>query len=372
MSRRFLRTDGIQRVARNEIDATARHRGRGHHRLRNPLRGNPGFAERQLDFAQNFAMVRMRAHDVELATLAADVDLAIAEHRRRFLHGADGLLPKLVARFDVEGEKIPVVIGLVNAVAIDHRRREAAQESGHRPLDDILAELAFASGVESQDHAHFVAVQVFVAVGGDGVFAIQHDTRVEPALGNHQVEDRLAGLRLHSHHGAVGSASQQQTHPVDHREIHRAVTGIVWTPARCADPYDLAGALVQRDKALRAVGLRAPGGCGRADDHQVAVDRRRNRPPAVRGEGRKLFGDGALPQLLAVFGERGDQVVDAEAVNVAGFGVGDGRGPAHAMRGHVALIQRELVLPEQLAGVGVEAHEAFLLGFARAGRVFKV
>ena len=42
------------------------------------------------------------------------------------------------------------------------------------------------------------------------------------------------------------------------------------------------------------------------------------------------------------------------------------------MRGHIALIQVEFVFPEQLAGVGVEAHEALLLGFARAGGVFEV
>src|ERR1035441_6818085 len=154
--------------------------------------------------------------------------------------------------------------------------------------------------------------------------------------------------------------------------IFRAITGIVRTPARCADPYDVACALIERDEALRAVGLRAPSGCGRRDDHQVAVDRRRNGAAAVCSEGRELFGDGALPQLLAVFGERGEQVVDAEAVDVAGFGVGDRQGPAHAMRRHVALIQRELILPQQLAGVGVEAHEALLLGLARAGGVFEV
>src|ERR1700691_412330 len=42
------------------------------------------------------------------------------------------------------------------------------------------------------------------------------------------------------------------------------------------------------------------------------------------------------------------------------------------MRGYVALIQAELVLPEQLASVRVEAHEALLLGLARARRVLKV
>src|ERR1035441_10304149 len=64
----------------------------------------------QFDFAQNLAAVRMRPQDEELAALAADIDLAIGKHGRRFLNGAQVLLPKLVARFDIESKKAPVVV----------------------------------------------------------------------------------------------------------------------------------------------------------------------------------------------------------------------------------------------------------------------
>jgi hypothetical protein len=109
----------------------------------------------------------------------------------------------------VECKKATGIVSLIDAVAIDHRRGKAAHESGDGPLDGVLAQLAFTGGVEGQDHAHFVAIQIFVAVGGDGVFAVQHDTGVEPPLGDDQAEDRLSGLRLHSQGRAIGSPGQQ-------------------------------------------------------------------------------------------------------------------------------------------------------------------
>ena len=51
------------------------------------------------------------------------------------------------------------------------------------------------------------------------------------------------------------------------------------------------------------------------------------RPPCVVN-GDKFFGDGALPQLLAVFGKSRHHVIHAEAIDVAGFGIGNGRSPA--------------------------------------------
>src|SRR5262249_56318588 len=52
--------------------------------------------------------------------------------------------------------------------------------------------------------------------------------------------------------------------------------------------------------------------------------------------------------------------------------VGEGGGSGDAVGRHVALKQVELVLPEQLAGVGVEALDPLLLGFALAGGVLDV
>ena len=58
-------------------------------------------------------------------------------------------------------------------------------------------------------------LEVLLAVGNDGVLAVHYDAGIEAALGNHQVPDRLAGLRLHGECGAIRPAGQQQAHPVD-------------------------------------------------------------------------------------------------------------------------------------------------------------
>ena len=58
----------------------------------------------------------------------------------------------------------------------------------------------------------------------------------------------------------------------------------------------------------------------------------------------------SLPSRLSAMTER----ADAQRVDVAGFGIGRRRRPADAVRRHVALEDVELVLPDDLAGVGVE------------------
>ena len=138
------------------------------------------------------------------------------------------------------------------------------------------------------------------------------------------------------------------------------------------DVDDVAGPLVERDEAMRAVAGRAPVRDGGADDDQVAVDERRHRPAAVRRERGELLAERAVPQQLAVAAERDDLGAAAERVDVAGLRIGRGRGPADAVRRHVALEQVELVFPDHLAGVGVERHHALLQVRAAAGRVLHV
>ena len=92
----------------------------------------------------------------------------------------------------------------------------------------------------------------------------------------------------------------------------------------------------------------------------------------MRGEQIEFFIERPLPQQLACLGERQQRSVHAEHVDVAGIGVRRRRGPAHAMGRHVALIDVEPALPEQLSGVSVETHHAFLLGFAFAGGVLQI
>ena len=80
----------------------------------------------------------------------------------------------------------------------------------------------------------------------------------------------------------------------------------------------------------------------------------------------------ALPEQLAVGRERHQQAVAAEREDVAGRRVHRGRGPGDPMRRDVAREQVVLVLPQQLAGVGVEAHQPFLHGGAGAGGVLQI
>ena len=116
-------------------------------------------------------------------------------------------------------------------------------------------------------------------------------------------------------------------------------------------------ALVERDEAVRRRGRLAPAEHQAADDHAVAVDDRRRHPAAVGRPHPVLFGQRALPQQLAVLVERHRQAVAADREDVAGARIDDRRRPGDAVRRHVAGEQVVAVFPEQLAGVGVEAHQ---------------
>ncbi len=63
---------------------------------------------------------------------------------------------------------------------------------------------------------------------------------------------------------------------------------------------------------------------------------------------------------------------DSEGVDIAGFGIDGGGGPAYAVGGGVALKDVEFVFPDHLAGVGIEAHDALLLVSSAAGGVLHV
>ena len=78
---------------------------------------------------------------------------------------------------------------------------------------------------------------------------------------------RLAITRFHTGSPVCGfmasaapsrSAGHQQPRAVDGDDIHGRVAGVVRPAARGADPDDVAGALVEGDEALRAVGHACP------------------------------------------------------------------------------------------------------------------
>jgi len=92
----------------------------------------------------------------------------------------------------------------------------------------------------------------------------------------------------------------------------------------------------------------------------------------VRGEGGVFLAKRALPEQLPVLIQGNRHRANAECVDVARLGVGGGGGPADAVRRDVALKDVELVFPDRLAGVGIQAHDAFLEIGAASGRVLHV
>ena len=112
--------------------------------------------------------------------------------------------------------------------------------------------------------------------------------------------------------------------------------------------------------AMRAAGVLSPAEHQPAHDQLIAVDDRRGDASAMRRPHAELLGQRAFPEQLAVAGQRHQQAVAAEGEDIAARGIDDGRRPGDAVGRHVAREEVVLVLPEQLAGVGVEAHQAFL------------
>ena len=209
-------------------------------------------------------------------------------------------------------------------------------------------------------------------MGNDHGVARDRDAGVHGALGDDGAPDLFAGLRLERVDAAVAAAADEKAHAVDRRDERRRVVGVVGAAAGARDPDDVAGALVERDEAMLPRRAGAPARDRGADDHQVAVDERGGGAAAVRGEGRELLADRAIPHQLAVLVERNHRRADAHHVDVAGLGIGGGRGPADAMGRHVALEDVEPVFPHHAAGVGVERHHALLQRLAGAGGVLDV
>ena len=82
-----------------------------------------------------------------------------------------------------------------------------------------------------------------------------------------------------------------------------------------------------------------------------------------------ILSDRSLPEQFPVLAQRNDEGAHAERVDVSRLRIGGRRRPADAMRGHIALIDVELVLPRHLARIGVETHHPLLEFGAAAGGV---
>ena len=125
--------------------------------------------------------------------------------------------------------------------------------------------------------------------------------------------------------------------------------------------------LSKATKRVPPMRLVAPAGVEHADDDQVAVDDGAGDAAAVAADPAVLLGQRMLPEHLAVLVEAEEQALGAVGVDVAGLRIAGQVGPAEAVADDVGEEDVELVLPEHLAVVGVEAHDPFLLGQPLAG-----
>jgi len=214
----------------------------------------------------------LRPQDEELAAFGPDVDLPIGQHGRRLLHGSQILSPQLAARRDVERAHPRSVFDLVHAITVEHRRRESELHAFDGPLR--LLDVASLRSVNRRNHPERRRVEILIAVRHDHGAVLDHDARVDRALGRDEAPDLFARLRLDRLESAVAVAADEQTQAVDRCDDRRRIRRVVRAAAGRRDVDDVARPLVERDESQRPVPERAPVGHGRVDDHQIAVDER--------------------------------------------------------------------------------------------------
>ena len=125
--------------------------------------------------------------------------------------------------------------------------------------------------------------------------SIQNRRCIDGALAHQEVPHRFARRDLDGVNPAVAEPRNQEARSIDAGDNGLRIIRVEGPSAGRADPDGLAGALVERHKANRAVRLLAPGGTGRADDHQITIHHRRYRAPAMRGEQIEFLVERALP-----------------------------------------------------------------------------
>ena len=134
-------------------------------------------------------------------------------------------------------------------------------------------------------------------------------------------------------------------------------------------PLVLSSAMKRCAPAARLAPAERPGRSRSA----VAVDDRRRHPPAVRRPHAVSLRRASAP-TAACRPSISDitRPLPLIANTLPVDGIDHRRRPGEAMRRHVAREHVVAVFPEQLAGVGVEAHQPLLLHLACAGRVLQV
>src|SRR5205085_1432744 len=129
---------------------------------------------------------------------------------------------------------------------------------------------------------------------------------------------------------------------------------------------------VEGDEAVGPAGEVAPRSADHGGDDEVALEGRADDAPAVPGDAAVLLGEVMLPDDLAVLVVAAEETLRAVDVDVAGLRVAHGAGPAEAVGDDVAVEDVHEVFPNDLARVGVQAHQALALLDPAAGAADEV
>ncbi len=137
--------------------------------------------------------------------------------------------------------------------------------------------------------------------------------------------------------------------------------GIILGPiARTRGPDEFAGLFVEGVKAVGGRAVRAPVGGDAARDDEVAINHRRCRARVREREPAKLLHERAFPEQFSVRGEARENSLRALDENIARLGINRGRSRGVTKINGVAEEIVVELLPELLAGFGVEADDTFL------------
>ena len=130
--------------------------------------------------------------------------------------------------------------------------------------------------------------------------------------------------------------------------------------AGAGGPDQLAGLLVEGIEPVRSRPLRSPIGGDAPGDHQIGINERRCRAAVGKGQPPEFFHQRMPPQQLAIRRERRQDTLRALHVDIARLGIDRGAGCGIAQVDGVAQEIIVEMLPELLAGLGIEAGYSLL------------
>ena len=91
-------------------------------------------------------------------------------------------------------------------------------------------------------------------------------------------------------------------------------------------------------------------------------------PSAIPGYPSILLRERTRPADIAILIETEEEALDTVCINIPGFRIASEACPADSVEGDRGMKNVELIIPDELAGFGIEAGDAFLFGdvFANA------